>query len=230
MGSWSSSRDSSSVSSEETRVGSVALEEAGGRHQEDTRSRSPSPHSVTTPPPRSNHRRKSSVHDIPDVFLAELQLQRPSATQVARRGSAVQVDRRFSVLESIPEPEEVVVKQTGRRRSEAEWRGERSRARGRSIRGQDWTMPVAGGTETVDQGRESNQGASCDQFKSIVWADQCSGPKMNENADVSQMGIYTKRDGVERVDWAAISPPSMSVTCSSSDKKDGLENTERKHM
>jgi hypothetical protein len=221
MRSWSSSRASSSASSGgTTRAGSIGSENACGRRQDDIGSRSPSPHSVTTPP-RSNHRRKSSIHDVPDLFLAELQMRRPPApsqtqcdrrwwTEVARRGSAAQMNRRFSVLEPIPEPGEVVVEQKERRSSEAEWKKGKSQAAASKKFGHDWTMLVAGASEKVDRGRESNQGAER-QFKSIVWSDQCLGPNMNKRADASHIGTDSKRDGAEGVDWVAIPPGSQSL-------------------
>ncbi|KAH7091038.1 hypothetical protein FB567DRAFT_263195 [Paraphoma chrysanthemicola] len=89
-------------------------------------SRTPSPSSRTAPllyyapsapPPtarsRSNHRRTSSIHNLPIAVVSEQRHASLSQTQnderwlndVPRRGSNSQADRRFSVLESIPEPE-----------------------------------------------------------------------------------------------------------------------------
>jgi hypothetical protein len=120
------------------------------------------------------------------------------------------MNRRFSVLEPIPEPEEVVVEQKERRRSEAEWRKGKSQAAANEKLGYNWTMPVAGASKNVDRGRGGNQGAER-QFKRIVWADQCLGPDMNESADASHIGTDSKRDGTERVDWVAIPLDSQGL-------------------
>jgi hypothetical protein len=224
MGSWSGS-ESSSSSGVTTRDGSITSGQDGRRQDEARqRSRSPSPHSLPLPrtpnstQQRSHHRRKSSIHEIPDPFLAELQSRRPSQTQcdrrwgaeVARRDSAAHMDRRFSVLEPIPEPEEVVVTQKERRRSEAEWR---SQGRAYSRGAYDWARPVVGGSESVSGECGRNQGVERHSFKSIVWADQCAMRSTGEDADTSQSGMNSKKEGIERVDWAAVAPDSPGPVC-----------------
>jgi hypothetical protein len=223
MGSWSGS-ESSSSSGVTTRDGSITSGQDGRRQDEARqRSRSPSPHSLPLPrtpnstQQRSHHRRKSSIHEIPDPFLAELQSRRPSQTQcdrrwsaeVARRDSAAHMDRRFSVLEPIPEPEEVVVTQKEHRRSEAEWR---SQGRAYSRGAYDWARPVVGGSESVSGECGRNQGVERHSFKSIVWADQCAMRSTGEDADTSQSGMNNK-EGIERVDWATVAPDSLGPVC-----------------
>jgi hypothetical protein len=58
-----------------------------------------------------------------------------------------------------------------------------------------------------------SQGVERDRFKSIVWADQCAMQNTGENADTSQSGMNSKKEGIERVDWAAIAPDSLGPVC-----------------
>ncbi|KAF2027236.1 hypothetical protein EK21DRAFT_32843, partial [Setomelanomma holmii] len=128
--SWPEFVDSRSSSSVATRVGSVdeglaphALDECPFHPRDRERwlsphSRSASVSNYTPAPPspsarkKSSHRRTSSIHGLPADVLVETRRASLSQAQeekkwwedVAKRGSSSHADRRFSVLEPIPEP------------------------------------------------------------------------------------------------------------------------------
>jgi hypothetical protein len=182
-------------------------------------SRSASPHSISRkssldqPSPRSRHRRQPSICN---ASLAEVQLRRPASqsqaqfdkrwwTEVARRGSAARVHRRFSVLEPIPEPggiDEVVVHEQQRRKSEAGWRGNRLPAETCSRSEYDWTRPSAVVSGSVDNRLVGSPHARLDEFNSVVWDEQDSKQTQGGDMDIKQSGTHSKSEGVERVDWA----------------------------
>jgi hypothetical protein len=190
--------------------------------QDHAKSRSPSPHSIPRKlsldpsSPRSRHRRQSSVHSIPDQFLAEVQLRRPASqsqtqfdrrwwTEVARRGPAAHVNRRFSVLEPIPEPRvthEVTVHDQQRRRSEAGWRGNRLPAETCSRNGYDWTRPSAVASGSVNNGLAGSPRGRLGEFNSVVWNDRGSRHAQNKDANMNQLGTTNKGESIERVGWA----------------------------
>ncbi|KAH5716349.1 hypothetical protein HBI20_133410 [Parastagonospora nodorum] len=170
-GSWSSS----SRGSVSTRVGSVdttSNDPHGG-----PRSRSPSPRSQTRR--KSSHRRTSSIASVPAPLLDSLQRQADKSwwADVARRGSTTHADRRFSVLEPIPEPHEMDISDGKRRKSEADWKRKKS-VTDRS--GYDWTRPSVAIDRIDDIDEEIDkdviaEGSACsgairqDGFTDIRW-------------------------------------------------------------
>jgi hypothetical protein len=137
-------------------------------------------------------------------------------TDVARHGSTTHADRRFSVLESIPEPHAIGLSETKKRKSEAVWKTQKAREGSRH----DWGRPSIGngrgpvfshedfsGDEQIDiDGEESGSGSDGslespevlqDEFRGVIWDAEGRGVglAMGEDEDVGP-------DAVERVDWA----------------------------
>lgn len=203
---------------------------AGSHYQPRPRSRSPSPHSTTrpipyycpTPPPssasptRSQHRRKSSVHSVPEAFLAEAQTRRPSSaaglsqnqvdkrwwTDVARRGSSARADQRFSRLASIPEPE---VPDHECRPFSHESMGGNSREGEVSYA---WTRPGSVIPDVESDGEEQHEDAETgggfggkaevESFRGVVWDTQAKDKQLESKASAKARA----NDGVQTVDWA----------------------------
>jgi len=195
-GSWSSSSRGSVL----TRVGSVdttSNDSHGG-----PRSRSPSPRSQSRR--KSSHRRTSSISSVPAPLLNSLQRQADKSwwADVARRGSTTNADRRFSVLEPIPEPHEMDLSDSRRRKSEADWKRKKS-VTDRS--GYDWTRPSVTIDRTDDIDEEVDEDVVAegsartgtirhDGFTHIRWNVEDIGEEPRHQVQVSE--------GVDRHDWA----------------------------